>query len=633
MTYSSKIYGGLISILLLFACSTGQKSADTTPTEPKSGLETIAILGTNDIHGTLSPMKFKTREVGNTPSIAYEAAGGAVLSSYVQTLKSEFEDRFIWLDAGDEFQGSLESNLVHGASMVQFFNQTQLTAAAIGNHEFDFGIPVLTSRMEEAKYPYLAANITDKKTEQLASFPNTLPHYMITVGKLRVGIIGLSTLETPTTTRAEFVKDLHFNDLKTATLRESDELRRKGAKIVLLTAHVGLKCNPDKNSANHIMRKETDPQGECGDQDEMVRLLRSLPAGTIDGVVSGHSHQVIHHWIAGVPVIQGGAFGRYINVIYLTYDWSQQKLVTDETRIEGPIPVCGQVFQNQNDCNGDRPAPKNGRGPLVQSRFHGKPITPDDRVERMLEPFVQKANAVKHKKVGTAARTIEHPPRPYLQESQLGNLIADSFRHSTGADFALVNPGGVRSHIEAGTITFDSVFRALPFDNVLALVRLTAQELRNILRVAQSGARGFTAVSGLRLRLIDPAYAAVREDLDKDGRNEGWETNRILDITLPNGDPLSEDKWYTLAMTDFLANGGDDFSWAMSKIPNERIQMKNGILARDALVNYIQEKGTVNTIQNPLIPADNPRLHFEKPPAPPKPAHHKRQRPHKKRHR
>jgi 5'-nucleotidase len=597
--------------LLLFACSSAQKNPDGGSfSEPRSGLETVAIVGTNDIHGTLAPLSLKTRETENSKPVSYEAGGAAYLASYIQILRSEFGEHLIWLDAGDEFQGSVESNLAQGAPMVKFFNLNQLNAAAIGNHEFDFGVPSLQSRMSEALYPYVAANITDVSTKKLAQFPNTHPSLILNAGRLKVGVIGLSTLETPTSTRAENVRNFHFEDLKGATLREAASLRQQGAKVILITAHVGLKCDAARASYGHTMRKETDVQGECGDQDEMVRLLRSLPAGTVDGVISGHSHQVVHHWVAGVPVIQGGAFGRYLNVIYLTYDWSQKKILSEQTRIEGPIPVCSQVFQNQNDCNGDRPRPKNGRGPLVQAKFHGVGIQADPRTAKYVTPVLEKAEKAKQKVIGQAARPIDHPRN---QESPLGNLVADAMRHVAKTDFALINPGGVRAPLEAGPITYGAVFRSMPFDNRIARIHLTPQELKAILRVAESGARGFASISGLKLKLIDPAYDAPLNDLDGDGQQDPWEANRLLEITLPNGEPLQDQKLYTLALSDFLVTGGDGFQWPMSKIPASRIELDAGMSARDALIQYLQENGAFNSESQPLVDQSNRRLQFEKP--------------------
>lgn len=616
--------------LWLTACSSpGAKvpGGELPKVGSSGGLETIVIMGTNDIHGTLLPERLKTREAEGQAPREYESGGIAVMASYINTLRDEYGSHFIWLDGGDEFQGSLESNLERGKSMVQFYSMMGLTAAAIGNHEFDYGpekpgdedlIGALKSRMREARYPYLAANIMkrDEKDEH-ADFPNTYPSRIFPVGSLKVGVIGLSTLDTPTTTRTKNVASLYFADLKAATLREAQALRKDGADLVLITSHVGLRCQPGRVPTAHLVRVATDPQGECGGHDEMVRLLRSLPVGTVDAVVSGHSHTVVHHWVAGVPVIQGGSMGRYFNLIYLTYDKVNRKLVTDRTRIEGPIPVCAQIFKNQGDCNGERPAPsaeRGGRGALVANRFHGQPVVPVSAVTAMLDPAIQRAAQAKAEPVGIAARPIE-PER--FKESPLGTLVAEAVRDALGSDVSVVNAGGLRAPIEQGPILFGDVFRSTPFDNVLVKLHVSGQELLNILRVGLSGSRGFTPIAGLRARVIAPEYDAPANDLNHDGKTSLWEVNRIIDVRFSDGSKIDPKKMYTLGTIDFLVGGGDDIGWAMTSIPESR-QDYSELFVRASVVQYMKKLmakyGSINSAEHPILDPLAPRIRFEAPP-------------------
>ncbi len=582
-------------------------------TEKKQGrqedLESIAIMGTNDLHGTLAPLELKSRENPGVPGVHYESGGLAYLASYVKILRKEFGDHFIWLDAGDQFQGSIESNLELGSPMVSFFNEHQLNASAVGNHEFDFGLAVLKKRMTEAKYPYLAANIRDRVTQDFAEFPNTYKNRVIQAGRLKVGIIGLSTVDTPIATRAHYVKDFQFADLVSTTLQEATDLRKQGAHIILLVAHAGLNCDLGRSSLGRSIRKQTDPQGVCRDEDEIVQLLQKLPPQTVDAVVSGHTHQIVHHWIAGVPVIQGGAFGKYFNVVYLSYDWEQKRLNPDLTRIEGPIPVCRQVFQNQNDCNGDRPAPKNGRGPLIPYKFHSELIQRDEAMQAILDPFIKKTKLLKERVLSVAARPIEYSKQ---KESELGNLVADAIRTSAKTDFAYMNPGGIRTSLEAGPITYGAIYQVLPFENTVSRIRLTAEELERIIRVAQNGARGFGSVSGLKLKLLDPKYVAPFSDVNHDGRIDPWESSRMIEMRLPNGEKLDPDKMYTLAISDFLVTGGDDLKWAMSLISPDHIEIDTGMTIRESVIDYLEKVAIWNTPEAQLIDPNHPRLQFVK---------------------
>ncbi len=102
-------------------------SCTTTGPAPQKPLR-ISVIGTNDIHGVFLP------EPGR--------GGLATISGYVDALRAaraEDGGAVLLIDAGDMWQGTLESNLTEGATVVEAYNAMDFTAAAIGNHEFDFG--------------------------------------------------------------------------------------------------------------------------------------------------------------------------------------------------------------------------------------------------------------------------------------------------------------------------------------------------------------------------------------------------------------------------------------------------------------------------------------------------------------
>lgn len=609
----------ILVVSLLAACSQPQKlPSDITANPEKHDLETVAIMGINDFHGSLTPRTLKTREAPGFEPMEYTRGGAALLSSYVRILRSQFKDRFLLLDAGDEFQGSIESNLQEGAPVVSFFNLLKLNAAALGNHEFDFGpvgsdttdvLGALKERMLQAQYPYVTANTIEKSSGKFPPFPNTYPSILLKAGKLKIGVIGLITRDTPVTTRAEYVQDLVFTDLKEATLREASSLRNQGAEIVIAVAHVGLKCQLGRAHPASTFRKESDPLGECNPKDELVVLLNALPPGTLDAVVSGHSHQIIHHWVRGVPVIQGGAYNQYFNIIYLTYDWTQKKLLRDRTRIEGPVPVCPKIFEHQGDCNGEIAPPKQGRGNLITPRFHGVRVEADSSIEDFLNPILERTKIEKNRILGFAERPISHVR---THESELGNLFADILREKVNADVSIINPGGIRAPFEQGVITFETLFRSVPFDNAISLLTLTGKELKLLVQIAENGIRGIFPFSGMCIKLIGLDQEAPSVDLNKDHKTEPWEVNRVVSIKLADGSPISDKKLYKVATVDFLVTGGDDMGWIMSQIPQDRIQLNAGGLARDAIENSILKSGHLNSFERPLVDPKNPRVQFVK---------------------
>ena len=174
------------------------------PPRPKPGAVTLTILGTNDVHGALERLPIFAGFVANVRAARAADGGGVVL-----------------VDGGDMFQGTLESNLGEGADVVRAYNQLGYAAAAIGNHEFDFGPagPAVTAasieddargalkaRAAEARFPFVSVNILDRKSGERIQWPNMPASTVVEVAGVKVGIIGASTESTPYTTMpANFV--------------------------------------------------------------------------------------------------------------------------------------------------------------------------------------------------------------------------------------------------------------------------------------------------------------------------------------------------------------------------------------------------------------------------------------------
>lgn len=168
---------------------------------PKTPSELI-VVATSDFHSALD-----------------KAEG---LASVIRSLKDRYGDRMLYLDAGDLFQGSLEGNLSKGEAVVKFMNLLPLDAAAIGNHELDYG-PIapdrvrvlpgedglgnLKAKVSEASFPWLSSNFivdppqacdpdTESNCNALHQRTIFLPRTIKERAGYRIGIIGGTTSTT-----------------------------------------------------------------------------------------------------------------------------------------------------------------------------------------------------------------------------------------------------------------------------------------------------------------------------------------------------------------------------------------------------------------------------------------------------
>ena len=181
----------------------------------------LRILYINDFHGFAEPYQ---------PAGSAEKIGGiANLAGEVKRLRMEYPT--LLLASGDMIQGNPWANLFEGKSTIEVMNAMEFSAMVLGNHEFDFGREILIKRMQEARFPILAANIQ--------GMPGLKPYVLKDISGLKVAIIGIITEETPTTTHPKNVEGLEFSSMLDSTRKVIQELGDR-PDVVIMMSHLGL---------------------------------------------------------------------------------------------------------------------------------------------------------------------------------------------------------------------------------------------------------------------------------------------------------------------------------------------------------------------------------------------------------
>jgi 5'-nucleotidase len=536
----------------------------------------LTLIGTNDLHGWVFPHE------STLPSgTQVEQGGVATFAGYVANLRANNPGGTLLVDAGDLFQGTLAANLTEGAVAIEAYNRLGYQAAAIGNHEFDYGPvgPVSVAvqpdmdpfgafkvRLREAKFPLLAANIYDARTGGRPDWLTNDGMVILDIKGVKIGILGLITPNTPTTTNPINVRTLRFGSLVPEAQRGADELRRRGAELVVLLIHEGGRCLRHDNPRD---------LSSCERDGDIFQLLQALPPKTFDAVVAGHIHHIIGHFINEMPVIETPGAGEYFGVIELFVDPKRRRVLSDRTLIKPLIPICAVVDRASGTCEAHKLKERSSLD-LVPATFLGKDVIRDQLLERALQPARLKAAAEQNRKLGITAQ--EAITRNYLSESALGDFIADSIREMEKADIGLVNPGGLRADIPRGELTYGNVYEVLPFDNALASLTVTSEELTRLIRAAYNARKGVFQVSGLEVKLSQcPGQ------------------NRVKEITLRNGKPLAAGKFYRVVLPDFLAQGGDGLGGVISSFPKDRVDLgeRRGATFRDELIQFWQRKNEI----------------------------------------
>lgn len=534
----------------------------------------ITVAGLNDLHGWVAPHRATLKG-----GVELQEGGAAVLAGYLARLRADNPGGVVVLDGGDLFQGTLASNLTEGAVVVDVYNHLGLTAAALGNHEFDYGpvgpasVPLkpgddplgaLKERISQARFPLLSANTREAASGRHPEWLGNDGTLLITVKGVKVGIIGLTTPSTPTTTNPVNVTSLRFEPMAPAALEAARSLRERGAEVVLGVAHAGGKC-PHLGDPRDV--------SGCDMKDgEIFGLLEALPPGTLDAMVAGHTHQPMGHFLHGVPVIETAGLGRSFGYIELFVDPASRKVLPELTLIHAGIPLCLQVDATSRTCEA-RKLREQEEVRLVPASFLGGTVEADGSVQELIAPALARVEQEQNRELGLTVPVALK--RDYQAESVLGSFLADSLRAAMGADVALMNPGGLRADMKAGPLTFGDVYEVLPFDNAVAIVTMTGEELQRLLQLAYGAKKGVFQVSGLKVSLA---------------RCPG--PDRFLGATLTNGKPLAPGKLYRVAMPDFLARGGDGLGPALESLPPGRVdlgQTRPGTI-REELIAYWQRR-------------------------------------------
>ncbi len=179
----------------------------------------LTIFFNADMHGWIEP---------------HDGYGGsASMMGYFQNEGYTYDnDSFLILGGGDHNTGPAEATLSKGEALIDVMNAMNYSAAAIGNHEFDFGIDIMEYQKENATFPLLSCNIYDEGTTDNANF--TVPYVIQEHAGIKVGIIGL----TIGSLYARYDIDYDIGNYETAVRNCISDVESDGAEIIILLTHV-----------------------------------------------------------------------------------------------------------------------------------------------------------------------------------------------------------------------------------------------------------------------------------------------------------------------------------------------------------------------------------------------------------
>ena len=576
----------------------------------------IPIVGTDDIHGYFFPKVNKIKLDNQT--LTYKTGGLEYVAKYINILREEFgSNRVLYFDAGDFYQGGIDSVLFDGEIMLDFFNLIGLNGSTVGNHEFDYSREWVEKKISKANYKVLINNIMDSSTHKkegaLGKNHETSHLYEVNLDNgdtIKIGVIGLSfnmknDKKLPNTWGNRDTWDnLTFFSYMEELVSESNKLRQEGASAVLVISHFGLVCNQTEAMKLDMYTKSS-VQGKCFRDDEdsvLYKLLDLLEPGIIDGIIGGDTHMEMHHWEKNIPMMSVPTHARYLNIMYLPFEKGNDgryTLVKDEIKIEGPLPACEKIFKNSQNCELISSKEYKEVGELINFSWHGKKIETDEIVQPIYDKYYEQYKDYAEQNIVTF-KGFDKVKVDKSGDCILCNTYLDAIKEIKEADFAIINKGIFPEQLVPSTLTRADFYNQMPYLDKICTVDVTGEELKKIVSTVQSVGKYFYPSSNLKQTI----------KVDKSGKKE------VTDIQIyVNGEPtdIKDTKIYKMASSMFVLseNSGEDFAKGDSyKIIHEKA-INNKVTCSKKTIDeemsqFFKGRGTID-LKDKVDP-QNPRI-------------------------
>jgi len=371
----------------------------------------FTILHSNDMHGD-----FLAEVKGEQGKLI---GGLALLSGYIDKVRKE-EENVLYVISGDMVQGSLIDSEYKGISTMEIMNYLAPDVVALGNHEFDYGLPHLLFLEKMANFPIVNANLYIKQYNKRMM----KPFLIIKMAGFDIMFTGIIT---------EKVLDSIKQDRLIGSFVSLEEASREVGKItnvyknddidltVLLT-HIGFES--DK---------------------ELAGMLK--PEWGVDIIIGGHSHTVLEEPVKvnNILITQAGVGSDQIGRFDIVVEDDTNSIIEYKWQL---IPIDSNLAE------------------------------PDEKLQKYIKSFQDEVDRKYNTILCKLSQAMTHPQREI--ETSLGNLISDAFAENAETDVMLVGSGSIRSKELGPVVTLRSLLSCFPYDDTLTRFTIQGKELKKI---------------------------------------------------------------------------------------------------------------------------------------------------------
>ncbi|WP_420245534.1 bifunctional 2',3'-cyclic-nucleotide 2'-phosphodiesterase/3'-nucleotidase [Roseiterribacter gracilis] len=514
----------------------------------------FTILATSDLHGHVAAYDYY-RDVPDP------AVGLARVATLIARARSASKNLLL-VDNGDLIQGNPLADLAAADSgphaVIEILNQLGYDAGTVGNHEFNYGLPILDRAVRNARFPLTVANLARPDGSPLLPrrllLDRTLTDRSGQARKVKIGVLGLCPPQILAWDKSNLDGKLLAEDMVETATREAARLKRDGADLVVALAHTGIDARPHVRGAENVGW-------------HLAHL------SDIDAIVTGHAHRVFPGpgfaglpeadlaagTIAGKPVVMPGFYGSHLGVLQLVLqaDDSGRLRVTSGRAEARPIASADVTADPAVEA---AIAPMHARTLAYVRRPVGRTTAPIHSFFAMVrdDPSVAMVQAVQLSAARARLAGTDAQALPLLS-------AAAPFRAGSGSPDAYVD-------IAAGPLAIKNVADLYLYPNTLTVVAVDGRGLRAWLEMAAGAFATLTA--GEVQPLLAAQFASFNFDAiagidytidvtkparyDRDGALIQPDSQRISALTY-EGRPVRDDDRFAVVTNNYRAGGGGHF--------------------------------------------------------------------------
>ncbi|WLQ33233.1 5'-nucleotidase C-terminal domain-containing protein [Streptomyces castrisilvae] len=539
----------------------------------------FTVMGTTDLHGNVFNWDYFTDAEFDDKD--HNDVGLAKISTLVDQVRREKgRHNTLMIDAGDTIQGTQLSYYyakidpitakrgpVH--PMARAMNAIGYDAAALGNHEFNYGIPVLRKFEEQCDFPLLGANALDAKTLRPAFAPYVIKKLRTPHGRdVKVAVLGLTNPGIAIWDKANVGGKMVFPGLEEQAAKYVPRLRSMGADVVIVSAHSG-------NSGT----------SSYGDQIPYVENAAGLVAEQvpgIDAILVGHAHLEIPEYF-----VENKKTGKKV-VLSEPLKWGQRLTLFDFDVVwekgRWVVEKAGSRVLNSNTA------------------------AEDPKITKLLTGEHKKVVAYVNQVIGTSTAAMTTAEAAWKDEPIIDLInvvqtetVKEALAGGEYADLPVLSQASCFSRtarIPAGDVTIKDAAGLYPFENTLEARLLTGAQILDYLefsaRYYVQTAAG-AAVDPEKLTNADDtpdynydAVSGLTYDIDI-AKPAG---SRIVDLSF-EGKAIDPAAQFVLAVNNYRASGGGNFP----HVPGAKQLWANSEEIRNTIIGWVQAKGSVDGAQ------------------------------------